>query len=47
MQRLDTEEMSYFVVASSNAEKEQWIGQIGKYRDILGKAMVKLNSKMD
>lgn len=30
-QRLDTDQQVYFVVASSNAEKELWIGQIGKH----------------
>jgi hypothetical protein len=35
------------VVASSNSEKEQWIGQIGKINNNIGKAMVKLNSKME
>jgi hypothetical protein len=30
IQRLDTKEVTYFIVAISNSEKEQWVGQIGK-----------------
>lgn len=37
-QRVDTNERGYYMCATSVADKEQWIGQIGK-------AMVKLNTK--
>ena len=38
IQRIDTEECTFYVAASSVSEKEQWMGQIGK-------TMVKLITK--
>jgi len=29
MKRIDTFEATFYIAASSNSEKEQWIGQIG------------------
>ena len=37
-QKIDTPEVTYFLVAQNNQEKESWIGAIGK-------AMVKLNMR--
>lgn len=30
-QRIDTDADTFYIAASSNSEKEQWIGQIGKF----------------
>lgn len=45
MQKIETNETTFYFSCESSLEKEQWIGAIGNSVDDSGKAMVKRNTR--